>query len=124
MSVTARVLLLGGTAEARALAAALAGRPDLSLVSSLAGRVRDPALPVGEVRVGGFGGVAGLVGYLRAERVAAVVDATHPFAATISAAAVAAAAATGVPLLVLRRPGCPTCRPPPGRCADSASGCS
>jgi precorrin-6A/cobalt-precorrin-6A reductase len=105
MSVTARVLLLGGTAEARALAAALAGRPDLSLVSSLAGRVRDPALPVGEVRVGGFGGVAGLVGYLRAERVAAVVDATHPFAATISAAALAAAAATGVPLLVLRRPG-------------------
>jgi precorrin-6A/cobalt-precorrin-6A reductase len=107
--VTARVLVLGGTAEARALAAELVGAAvggaDLSVVSSLAGRVRDPALPVGEVRIGGFGGPTGLAAYLRAARVAAVVDATHPFAAAITASAVAATGAEGVPLLVLRRPG-------------------
>jgi precorrin-6A/cobalt-precorrin-6A reductase len=97
-------LVLGGTAEARALAAALvdAGVP---VVSSLAGRVRDPALPVGEVRVGGFGGVDGLAAWLTDHAVTAVVDATHPFAATMTAHAVAACAATGVPLVVLRRPG-------------------
>jgi precorrin-6A/cobalt-precorrin-6A reductase len=100
-----RVLVLGGTGEARRLAAALAGTPEVQVVSSLAGRVAEPARPVGEVRVGGFGGVAGLVGYLRAGRIDAVVDATHPFAATMSAHAMAATDATGVPLLVLRRPG-------------------
>lgn len=96
------VLVLGGTGEARALAAALGG---VRVISSLAGRVADPRLPVGEVRVGGFGGVAGLVAYLRAERVDAVVDATHPFADRITANAVAATAELGLPLLVLRRPG-------------------
>lgn len=98
-----RVLLLGGTAEARALAAAL--HPRVEVVSSLAGRVSEPRLPVGELRVGGFGGVDGLVAYLGAERIAAMVDATHPFAAGISANAAAASAACGVPLLSLRRPG-------------------
>ena len=68
-----KLLLLGGTAEARELAAGLAGRADLSLVSSLAGRVRDPRLPAGEVRVGGFGGVPGLVDWLRDQRVDLVV---------------------------------------------------
>ena len=98
------VLILGGTGEARALAAALveAGIP---VVSSLAGRVRDPALPAGEVRIGGFGGVDGLAAWLAAHNVSAVVDATHPFASTMTAHAVAACAATGVPLVVLRRPG-------------------
>jgi precorrin-6A/cobalt-precorrin-6A reductase len=123
-----RVLILGGTGDARRLAAVLvsgsdpglgsgsagepagtagepAGRPGLSVVSSLAGRVRSPVLPPGEVRVGGFGGVSGLRDYLRAERVAAVVDATHPFAATMSASAAAATAELGIPLLVLHRPG-------------------
>lgn len=103
--MSARILILGGTGEARRLAAALAERPDVAVVSSLAGRVRDPALPVGEVRIGGFGGVAGLVEFLRAALIDAVIDATHPFAATISAAAVAASQRVGVPLLVLRRPG-------------------
>jgi precorrin-6A/cobalt-precorrin-6A reductase len=100
-----RVLLLGGTAEARALAAEL--HPDVDLVSSLAGRVPDPALPVGEVRVGGFGGVEGLRGWLRDEAVDAVVDATHPFAATITAHAVQACRSSGVPHLVLARPAWP-----------------
>ncbi|MEU8104044.1 cobalt-precorrin-6A reductase [Nonomuraea muscovyensis] len=99
-----RVLILGGTAEARALAAELdaAGVP---VVSSLAGRVTNPRLPVGEVREGGFGGPEGLAAWLAAEGVAALVDATHPFAARMTASAAEAARATGVPLLVLRRPG-------------------
>jgi precorrin-6A/cobalt-precorrin-6A reductase len=103
--VSARVLILGGTGEARRLAGALAGRPGLRVVSSLAGRVRAPALPAGEVRIGGFGGVDGLAEYLRRSRIEAVVDATHPFAAVITESAVVAARRVGVPLLVLRRPG-------------------
>lgn len=99
-----RVLLLGGTAEARDLAHRLADR-EVEVVSSLAGRVARPRLPVGEVRVGGFGGVAGLRDHLRAEGYAAVVDATHPFAAQISDHAAAACAEAGVPLLRLARPG-------------------
>ncbi|MCW2495220.1 cobalt-precorrin-6A reductase [Jatrophihabitans sp.] len=99
-----RLLLLGGTGEARALAAALLPR-GIEVVSSLAGRVTNPALPVGEVRIGGFGGVDGLVEHLGREAIDAVVDATHPFAATITRNAAAAAHLTGVPLLVLRRPG-------------------
>jgi precorrin-6A/cobalt-precorrin-6A reductase len=99
------VLVLGGTAEARVLAAELAGRPGLRVISSLAGRVRNPALPAGEVRIGGFGGVDGLAGWAQAEGVDAVVDATHPFAETISAHAVGACAQAGLPLLRLARPG-------------------
>ncbi|MFG6194451.1 cobalt-precorrin-6A reductase [Nonomuraea sp. JJY05] len=99
-----RVLILGGTAEARALAADLAGR-GVHVVSSLAGRVSNPRLPVGEVREGGFGGPDGLAAWLAAERIDALVDATHPFAARMTASAAEAAARTGVPLLVLRRPG-------------------
>lgn len=97
------VLLLGGTAEARELAALLV--PDTRVVSSLAGRVERPRLPVGEVRVGGFGGVDGLRAWLREQDVEAVVDATHPFAVGITANAVAACAAESVPLLRLERPG-------------------
>ncbi|GAA2398492.1 cobalt-precorrin-6A reductase [Actinomadura vinacea] len=100
-----RVLVLGGTGEARELAGLLAGRPGVEVVTSLAGRVADPALPKGRTRIGGFGGADGLAGWLAAERIGAVIDATHPFAAAITASAVAAAGRTGVPLLVLRRPG-------------------
>jgi precorrin-6A/cobalt-precorrin-6A reductase len=100
-----RVLVLGGTTEGRALALACADRPGLETISSLAGRTSAPLLPHGAVRVGGFGGVPGLVSFLRTEQVSAIVDATHPFAATMSAHAATAAAETGVPLLVLRRPG-------------------
>jgi len=98
------VLILGGTGEARALAAALVDG-GLDVESSLAGRVRNPRLPVGAVRIGGFGGVEGLTRYLRVRGVRAVVDATHPFAASISANAAAACAGAGVPLLRLQRPG-------------------
>lgn len=100
-----RVLLLGGTAEARALAAALTAEPGVHVVSSLAGRVARPRLPVGEVRVGGFGGVDGLARHLRDTAVDAVVDATHPFAVGISGNAVEACTRAAVPLLRLVRPG-------------------
>jgi precorrin-6A/cobalt-precorrin-6A reductase len=97
-----RVLLLGGTAEARALAKTL--HPRVEIISSLAGRVRDPALPVGPVRIGGFGGVDGLRRWLQDERIDAVVDATHPFAATMTAHAAQVCAELRMPHLVLARP--------------------
>lgn len=98
------VLILGGTSEARDLAALLvdAGVP---VISSLAGRVAEPRLPVGEVRVGGFGGVDGLREWLQTHKASAVVDATHPFAEGMTANAVDACAKDGVPLLRLERPG-------------------
>ncbi|WP_086665110.1 cobalt-precorrin-6A reductase [Lentzea kentuckyensis] len=94
------ILILGGTREARELAARVP-----HVVSSLAGRVSAPRLPVGEVRIGGFGGVHGLAQWLRDNRVDAVVDATHPFARQITANAFEACARVGVPFLILRRPG-------------------
>ncbi len=99
-----KVLLLGGTGEARELAAQLVVN-GIDVTSSLAGRTRDLRLPDGAVRVGGFGGVTGLTEWLQNNPVDAVVDATHPFAATMTEHAVTATRETGVPLLVLRRPG-------------------
>ncbi|NUK01468.1 cobalt-precorrin-6A reductase [Streptomyces lunaelactis] len=129
------ILILGGTAEARQLAAELTEPTELTelteptepteptgltgltglnkltglggfrVTTSLAGRVSQPRLPAGEVRIGGFGGPEGLARWLREQSVDAVVDATHPFAAAISAGAAQAAAAVGVPLCALRRPG-------------------
>jgi precorrin-6A/cobalt-precorrin-6A reductase len=75
------------------------------VISSLAGRTSKPLVPAGQVRIGGFGGVEGLAAYLREQAIDAVVDATHPFAATITAHAAAASSQAGMPLLVLRRPG-------------------
>jgi precorrin-6A/cobalt-precorrin-6A reductase len=98
------ILILGGTAEARALAAELAGAGQ-DVLTSLAGRIREPARPAGRVRVGGFGGAQGLATFLRSRGIQAMIDATHPFAAQISASAATAAALTGVPLLRLERPG-------------------
>jgi precorrin-6A/cobalt-precorrin-6A reductase len=98
------ILILGGTAEARQLAVILVA-DGVDVISSLAGRVGRPSLPPGRVRVGGFGGADGLTEYLRAQQVTAIVDATHPFATTISANAVEAADRTGTPLVRLERPG-------------------
>ncbi|HUP99451.1 MAG TPA: cobalt-precorrin-6A reductase [Aeromicrobium sp.] len=98
------ILLLGGTSEARELAMLLHAE-GLRFVSSLAGRVAQPRLPVGAVQIGGFGGVPGLRAYLAEQRVVAVIDATHPFAEGMSRNAAAACAADGIPLLRLERPG-------------------
>ena len=98
------ILILGGTAEARQLAAALVA-DGVDVISSLAGRVGGPNLPPGRVRVGGFGGAGGLADYLRREHASAVVDATHPFAAEITKNVVKAASTTGTPLVRLERPG-------------------
>ena len=102
--MTGRVLLLGGTGEARRLATRLVD-DGVPVVSSLAGRVADPLLPPGEVRVGGFGGAVGLAAWLQEHPVAAVVDATHPFATGMTTNAARACSVTGVPLLRLQRPG-------------------
>jgi precorrin-6A/cobalt-precorrin-6A reductase len=99
-----RVLILGGTSEARMLAERLAGRPDLDVTLSLAGRTASPARQPVPVRSGGFGGAAGLAGYLMSEHIDALIDATHPYASIISQNAVSAARQTDVPLVVLRRP--------------------
>jgi precorrin-6A/cobalt-precorrin-6A reductase len=97
------ILILGGTTEASALAALLAQREDLVATLSLAGRTAAPkALPI-RTRIGGFGGPAGLAEWIEAENVAAVIDATHPFATQISRNAAAACAETGTPLLAVRR---------------------
>jgi precorrin-6A/cobalt-precorrin-6A reductase len=98
------ILVLGGTAEARALAEKLAGRHDLAVTLSLAGRTAEPLPQAVPVRSGGFGAVDGLATYLRDERIEALIDATHPFAAVISTNAARAAEMTRVPLLALRRP--------------------
>ncbi|MCA8882831.1 MAG: cobalt-precorrin-6A reductase [Rhodobacteraceae bacterium] len=99
-----RVLLLAGTAEARALAAALAARTDLSAIASLAGATQAPAPLALPTRTGGFGGAEGFVAFLRAERIGAVVDATHPFAARISARSAMLCRELAVPYLQLLRP--------------------
>ena len=101
-----RVLILGGTAEARALAHDMSAHygAGLDVVTSLAGRTAAPAPLAGRVRRGGFGGAGGLKDYLDAEGVELVVDATHPFAVRISANARAACEAAQVPRLVLTRP--------------------
>lgn len=99
------VLILGGTAEARALAEVLDALGHVRVLSSLAGRVARPRLPIGEVRIGGFGGPERLAAWLQDEDVACIADATHPFAQRISASASQASTATGVPMLRLQRPG-------------------
>jgi len=86
------------------LAERLAGRSDLDVTLSLAGRTASPARQAVPVRSGGFGGAAGLADYLPRERIDALIDATHPYAQKISANAVEAARRVGVPLVVLRRP--------------------
>jgi precorrin-6A/cobalt-precorrin-6A reductase len=99
-----RVLLLGGTSEASALARRLAERPGIDLVVSLAGRTSHPLPLPGEVRIGGFGGPEGLATYLRETGVDVLVDATHPFAAHMPHHAAEACTTTGVPRLRLLRP--------------------
>lgn len=97
-----RILILGGTGEGAAIARALGGRAEVT--SSLAGRTKHPAALAGEVRSGGFGGVEGLARYLGEQRIDRLIDATHPFAARISANAREAAERADVPRLAVERP--------------------
>ena len=102
-----RVLLLGGTGEAALLARAIIQRygERVALTTSLAGRTEQPMPIPGDVRIGGFGGAAGLIAYLRAHDIDILIDATHPFAKQISAHARLACGAVGVErLMVLRTP--------------------
>ena len=103
--LTVRVLILGGTSEASALAGALSADDRYDVVTSFAGRTASPALPPGRTRIGGFGGTDGLVRYLRDEHIDALIDATHPFAAVMPWHAHDAGAAAAVPRLRLYRPG-------------------
>lgn len=104
METAMRVLLLGGTSEASALARLLA-QAGVDAIFSYAGRTANPVAQPLPTRSGGFGGAKGLADYLATERITHVVDATHPFAARMSANAVAACAATGTALAALERPG-------------------
>ena len=99
-----RLLILGGSTEASALARQIAGRADLDAVLSLAGRTRSPAQPAIPFRVGGFGGIPGLKSYLTEHRTDAVIDATHPFAAQMSRHAATACRELHIPLAVFTRP--------------------
>ncbi len=99
-----RLLVLGGTTEAGALARRLAGDPAVDPLLSFAGATAHPAPAPIPQRIGGFGGAAGLADFLRAENIGAVVDATHPFAARMSANAAEACRLTATPLIVFTRP--------------------
>ena len=98
------ILILGGTTEARLLGNRLAMRNDTAVTLSLAGRTASPMAQAVPVRSGGFGGTAGLIQYLRDHEIHALIDATHPYAATMSDHALSAAAQTRTPLLCLCRP--------------------
>jgi len=104
-----RILILGGTSEAMALARALSARPEIDAVLSLAGRTGHPVLPPIAHRIGGFGGVEGLVAYLKDNAIAALIDATHPFAAQMTRNAAQACEALSVPRLVFTRPAWQPC---------------
>jgi precorrin-6A/cobalt-precorrin-6A reductase len=97
-----RILILGGTTEGRQLAGKLAARYEVTL--SLAGRTENPVAQGVPVRIGGFGGADGLAAWLTDNGIDLLVDATHPYAAQISANAASAARLAGVPAIALRRP--------------------
>ena len=98
-----RVLILGGTTEARLLGEQLAGRGGLDVTLSLAGRTASPVPHAVPVRVGGFGGADGLADYIMKERIDALIDATHPYATIISENASVAARQASVPFVALHR---------------------
>ncbi len=99
-----RVLILGGTRDAIELATQAAAIPGVVVVTSLAGRTREPVIQSENTRIGGFGGISGLADYLHQQRIDLLIDATHPFAAQISFNAAAATRHVGIPRLMLVRP--------------------
>lgn len=99
-----KLLILGGTGEAVALATQAVKIDGLQVISSLAGRTQNPVDLPGLSRIGGFGGEQGLIDYLRSHQIDLVIDATHPFAQQISGNGARAAAICGLPWLRLERP--------------------
>ena len=99
-----KVLILGGTGDAVKLAAKLATIPEIEVISSLAGRTKKPAALVGQFRIGGFGGAAGLANYLQENSIDMLIDATHPCAGQITINGAIAANAVNIPHLMLVRP--------------------
>jgi precorrin-6A/cobalt-precorrin-6A reductase len=99
-----RLLILGGTGDALELASQAIDLPELAVITTLAGRTQAPKAVAGNLRIGGFGGEAGLVEYLRTEQIDLLIDATHPFAANISGNAAGAAQQVGIPWLMFIRP--------------------
>ncbi|WP_315789319.1 cobalt-precorrin-6A reductase [Fischerella sp. JS2] len=99
-----RLLILGGTGDATELASKASMIKQIEVITSLAGRTRNPLVPTRMVRFGGFGGEAGLVAYLRDAKIDLLIDATHPFAAQISWNAATAAASCNIPYLMFIRP--------------------
>jgi precorrin-6A/cobalt-precorrin-6A reductase len=99
-----RVLILGGTGEAAQLAAQAVALPGVEVITSMAGRVRQPVAPAGRRRIGGFGGAMGLIDYVREQHIELLIDATHPFATQMSHHAATAAQVCGLPHLMLVRP--------------------
>lgn len=100
---TQKILLLGGTKEAANLAEKLA-KDGHDLISSLAGRTKEPKPIAGKIRVGGFGGATGLANFIREEKIELLIDATHPFAIQISQNAKTATMETGVSFQQIMRP--------------------
>ena len=97
-----RILILGGTGEARMLAVHL-NELGFDVISSLAGRTDNPTLPDGETRIGGFGGIEGLRDYLVEQKIDLLIDATHPFAARISSNAYEATKQAQIEIIRLER---------------------
>jgi precorrin-6A/cobalt-precorrin-6A reductase len=98
-----KILILGGTAEARVIASLLI-KDGHDVTTSLAGVTSKPLLPEGKLRVGGFGGAEGLRAYVSQEKIEVLLDATHPFAAIISANAFASVENSKTMLLRFERP--------------------
>jgi precorrin-6A/cobalt-precorrin-6A reductase len=99
-----RVLILGGTGDAFALASQVTNIRGVEVITSFAGRTRNPLAPAGSIRIGGFGGGLGLAEYIREEKIDVLIDATHPFAAQISFNAASAAVSCDIPHLMFIRP--------------------
>jgi precorrin-6A/cobalt-precorrin-6A reductase len=99
-----RLLILGGSTDAAELAARAATIANLEVITSLAGRTRAPIIRSTNTRIGGFGGISGLIEYIQQEQIDLIIDATHPFAEQISANALAAATTVGIPMVKLLRP--------------------
>jgi len=97
-----RALILGGTSDANRLADAIM-RAGIDAIYSYAGRTQSPVAQSLPIRSGGFGGVTGLIEFIKSEQITHVIDATHPFAAEMSRHAVAACAASKLPLIALER---------------------